>query len=236
MTEAADAERPISKSEFARRRGVTPGRVTQWISEGKITRTSLCGEGRDEKVIESAAVAELRAKLDIHQRLGNGVATRLNLDPPPPAPPQDTPQQAAPMAADNVIAFDAAQRPAPKPVAPTDEVGEAIRREQLESLQRKNRREAIEEAATSGQFADAIAVRQQMGRLAAQMVTAFEGALPELAAAIAAKWQLPQRDVLHLMRTAYRDVRAKQAAAARTDAEAVPPTIETQVAEELAPA
>lgn len=208
-------EAPISKAEFSRRRGVTPGRVSQWLAEGKIDGAAIEGEGPKARIVESIAVAQLRTRLDPHQRLGNGLTTRLNLD-PPPAPP--------------------AQAPAPslKPTASArppevDEVGEAIRREQLESLQRRNRREALEEAAAAGRLADAQAARQEMGRLAARMVTAFEGALAELAEAAAGKFVLPQRDVLHLLRTRYREIRARQSEAAQAELASVPELVETEI-------
>jgi hypothetical protein len=54
----------ISKAEFARRRSVTPGRVSRWIGEGKIFGAALVGEGRSAQIRESVAVAQLRNKLD----------------------------------------------------------------------------------------------------------------------------------------------------------------------------
>jgi hypothetical protein len=230
-------ETSISKSEFARRRNVTPGRVTQWIDEGKISGAALMGEGRTSRIFESIAVDQLRRSLDIHQRLGNGGATHLNLDPPAPAAPRAPGLQLVQPSGGNVLPLDRQTRQAPPAKATTqvDEVGEAIRREQLEALQRKNRREAIDEEAQSGRFTDADASRQEMGRLAARLVTGFEGSLPELASAIAGHFKLPQRDVLHVLRGAYRDARAKQADAAKTAAAAVPEFVEAEVEIEREP-
>jgi hypothetical protein len=67
----------VSKSEFARRRGVSPQRVSQWISEGKISGTAIVGEGRTSKINEAVAVEQLAGRLDTGQRQGNGIATKL---------------------------------------------------------------------------------------------------------------------------------------------------------------
>ena len=59
----------MTKSEFARHRGVVPGRVTQWIAEGKIDCEALVGEGRAERIRVSIAERQLAQRLDIGQRL-----------------------------------------------------------------------------------------------------------------------------------------------------------------------
>ena len=48
-----------------------------------------------------------------------------------------------------------------------------------------------------------------MGRIAGRLVAAFEGVMPELAAAVAAQSTLSQRDALYLMRGAWRAARAR---------------------------
>jgi hypothetical protein len=40
----------VSKSQFAAMRNVTPGRVSQWISDGRIEPSALIGEGRNAKI------------------------------------------------------------------------------------------------------------------------------------------------------------------------------------------
>jgi hypothetical protein len=47
------------------------------------------------------------------------------------------------------------------------------------------------------------------GWIAGRLVAAFEGALPELAAAVAAHTALPQRDALDLLRGSWRTIRAR---------------------------
>ena len=58
--------------------------------------------------------------------------------------------------------------------------------------------ETEEEAARSGRFTDAADAARQMGTLATKMMAVMEGSLPELATAVSARFEIPQRDVLHL--------------------------------------
>ena len=66
------------------------------------------------------------------------------------------------------------------------------------------------------------------------MVTVFEGALPEFAAALAAKFELPQRDVLHLLRGEFRKVRAAAAELLRRQAADLPAMIAIDIESEAA--
>lgn len=75
----ASAKDPLSKSEFAFRRGVTPARVSQWISEGKISGDAIVGSGRHARIDEEVACRQLDAALDLVQRTGNGRFTSLAL-------------------------------------------------------------------------------------------------------------------------------------------------------------
>lgn len=83
----------LSKSEFAAARGVTPGRVSQWISEGKIGPDALAGEGRAARVIVDVANAQLDERLDPSQRYGlNGLKDK-QADPADPPVPRDDKQE-----------------------------------------------------------------------------------------------------------------------------------------------
>jgi hypothetical protein len=185
----------VSKSQFAGMCNVTPGRVSQWISERKIYGDALDGHGRGARIRVSVARAQLNRRLDIGQRLGNGLSTTL----------------AGPDAPHPAVQPDPAPSASSTSPAAVDPVEERIKRERLEQLQRANREAAKKEAAGSGLLTGAEAAAQQMGRIAAQIVTLFEGALPEFSSAIAAKFQVPQRDVLHLLRGEFRKVRANAA-------------------------
>lgn len=206
----------VSKSEFARLSNVSPARVSQWIAEGQIKDDALVGEGRSARVRVSVARAQLRRHLDIGQRMGNGLSTRLD----GPAPEQIEAPLAPGAAPDaQVLPF---QRPAP----PSDPVEEKIKAARLEGLSRDNRKKAEEEAARSGRYTRTDDVAKQFGRLGSQMVNTFEGWLGEAASKIAARFALPQRDVLHLMRAEFRSFRAGASASLRQQAGELPQTVE----------
>lgn len=221
---APDDPDVISKGEFARRRNVTAGRASQWISEGKISGAALVGEGRGASIRESVAVAQLNQKLDIVQRVGNGLMTRL--DPPKPAAapaPVPASDPAAPP-----LPLDAATAAPDFPRA--DPIEEHIKRQRLEQLRRANRKSAEEEAVRAGTLVNAETVSQQFGKLAVQIVTLFDGALAGMAASVSAHTKTPQRDILHLLRADFRKVRADAAAAVRRMAGDLPGTIEQDLA------
>lgn len=200
---AADSD-IITKGEFAERRGVSRARVSQWIKEKKIPPSAIVGEGRGAKIRERLACESLRKKLDPMQLAGNGLGTRLDVLPAKPSAtlaPGAEPNSAAPA---------------------DDQIEDRIKSERLAALQRTNRREAEDEAQRAGRLTDAAAAANEMRRVAGQMLTVFEGSLPELASAIAAKWKLPQRDVLHLLRAEFIKVRAQASATFRKTAESIP--------------
>ena len=63
-------EKVVSKGEFAQICNVSPGRVTQWIHEGKIGSDALVGEGRSAKIIVGLAQRQVRARTDSGQAFG----------------------------------------------------------------------------------------------------------------------------------------------------------------------
>lgn len=188
----------VSKSEFARRRNVSPARVTQWIAAGQISGAALVGEGRGAQIVEELAVEQLRRTRDIDQAHSmNGLGTNLELG---EAPPVVTDPAAPPLPIGNTVESQiAAQR--------------------LEELQRRNRRAAIEETQALGELVSAAAARAQAAREIRQVVTRFEGALGDLANAIAAEFKVTPRDVLHLLRGKFREIRRAGALEARERAE-----------------
>jgi hypothetical protein len=66
------------------------------------------------------------------------------------------------------------------------------------------------------------------------MVAAFDGALGEFASAIAAKSNLSPRDALHILRSAFHEVRARNSQRERQAAEALPKLIDDDGSEEAA--
>ena len=75
-------EKTATKSEFAAACDVHPSRVTQWISEGKISQREMVGSGRSARIRVDAAKKRLKVTLDDVQRTGNGLDTNLDGDGP----------------------------------------------------------------------------------------------------------------------------------------------------------
>jgi hypothetical protein len=197
---------PVSKGEFATIIKVSPGRVSQMISEGKISGDAIVGEGRSAKINVEVARQQIRARTDVGQSLGNGAGTRV--------------YETAPV---TTVADTSSPRP------PT--VDDELRRERLANLRFQNRRAAEEERERQGLYVRTDQVQAEMTKLAAQMLTIFEGAFPDLANALSAKFDLPQRDILHILREQGRAVRQKAADAARKKAVSLPEFIEDRVAD-----
>ncbi|MCS0501390.1 hypothetical protein [Ancylobacter mangrovi] len=206
MTEAPAI---ISKGEFAALTKVSAGRVSQWIAEGKLSGAALVGEGRTARIHVPTAIEQLKLKLDIGQRFGNGLGTRLDV--PSAAPPSPAPAVAV-------------------PPAPADPIEERIKREKLREIEFRNRDAAERELARRGTYMLAREGREQMTAVAAAMLNVFEGALPDFAAAIASRFEVPQRDVLHLLRGELRGIRERASKAARQKMESLPADIIDEVA------
>jgi len=198
---AGDAD-VVSKSRFAELVNVSPARVSQWISEGKVAGDAIVGEGRTAQIRASVACAQLKRTLDISQRFANGATTRLDAAAPLPLPPP------------------AACAPPSAPAA--DPIEDIFRAEKLEQLRRANRKAAREEAEAAGRLTDSDLVRQQMGRIAAQASTVYEGGIPQIAAVIAASPARTHRDIVHLMRSEFKKLRAEAAKSLRRAVEGMP--------------
>jgi hypothetical protein len=211
----------VSKGEFAALIGVTPGRVSQYLAEGKISAKALQGVGRNAKIIVEQAKADLRLTLDVGQRLGNGIETRLDAAPiaAPPAAGVSAP----------TLEFDASASAGTTPPPRLGGLDEQIKQAKLEQIQRANRNAAKAEAESKGALTETEASRQAMTKVASSMLLVFEGGLTDFASAIAAEFKVPQRDVLHLLRREFRKVREAAAKQARKDAAEMPETIETSI-------
>lgn len=208
----AEAELLLSKGDFARLINVTPGRVSQMISEGKIGADALEGEGRYARIKANLARRQIADRTDIGQRHGNGLFTQL--DAPPPATTDRQPMRA--------------------PLA--DPTTAAIAAERLRSLQLKNEREAEDRLAEQGRYVVAAQVQASMNKMAAQLLTIFEGGLADLAAQVAAAHGLVQRDVLHQLRGEFRKVRLKALETLRRDMAGMAPLVADEIADASDPA
>jgi hypothetical protein len=215
----------VSKSEFARLSNVVPGRVTQWISAKQIYGDALVGEGRAARIRVATARAQLKRHLDVGQRLGNGLSTRLDSPPEQPSLLSATNASPAPAEPPQVLPF----------VRPTDVIEEQIKAQRLEGYRRDNRRKAEEEAARSGRYILADDATRQMGRITSQMLNTFEGWQGEVSSKIAAKFSVPQRDVLHLIRSEFRTFRSHTSEALRQQVQEIAEFVEDDLPEVESP-
>jgi hypothetical protein len=68
----------VRKSEFAEMRGVSPGRVSQWIAAGQIDGAAIVGSGQRALINVEIACAQLQERLAVDERFGlNGLSTNL---------------------------------------------------------------------------------------------------------------------------------------------------------------
>ena len=230
----------ISQADLARTLGVTRAAVSQWKSKDILRDDAFTGPGKTGKIIYAVAVEQVRRNRDIGQSLGNGIATRTRVDDaaqvqpavgpdPEPAPVQ---QPSLPMAEAVRVEQTAPEAPAassPTAAPKPDTVEDQLKRAKLEEQLRRNRLKASEEALRQGMLMDADDAREQMARIAGMMLQIFEGSLPDLAAAVAAQFNAPQRDVLHLLRSEFKKVRKTAAMKERVRADDVKKEATTSV-------
>jgi hypothetical protein len=212
----------VSKSEFARLSNVSAARVTQWIADKKIYGEAIVGEGRSSQIRVAAARAQLKRHLDIGQRLGNGLSTTLD------GPAAAAAQIEAPL--DSGAQIMPFQRPSAQD-PPRDPIEEQIKRERLETARRTNRKMAEEEAARSGRYVLAENAAREVGKSVTLVFSSVDGWIAEAASKMSAKFGLPQRDVLHLMRGEFQTFRAKFSATLRKQAESLPEFVEDEMPE-----
>jgi len=217
------AQEHQTQADFARHMGVSRAAVSQWKSRDILRDDAFTQPGKKGKVVVSVAVEQVRRNRDIGQALGNGIETRTSTDAAPAAEPS------AEMPAEEVQPALPVDDAAPVQVEPTaaapvkpkvDTVEDQLKRAKLEQQLRTNRIQASEEALRQGMLVAADDAREQMTRVASMMLQIFEGSLPDLGAAISAQFDIPQRDVLHLLRSEFKKVRATAAMKERARADA----------------
>ena len=216
------AQEHQTQADFARHMGVSRAAVSQWKSRDILRDDAFTQPGKKGKVVVSVAVEQVRRNRDIGQALGNGIETRTSTDAEPTADPADQPaeevQPDLPMADAAPVQAQPTAVPPAKPKA--DTVEDQLKRAKLEQQLRTNRIQASEEALRQGMLVAADDAREQMTRVASMMLQIFEGSLPDLGAAISAQFDIPQRDVLHLLRSEFKKVRATAAMKERARADA----------------
>lgn len=243
------AHQEMSQAEFARAMNVSRAAVSQWKSKDILREDAFTKPGKSGKVIFSVAVEQVRRNRDIGQALGNGLTTRTSCD----APDEIGASDGTSTSADQRLSGNSAQPDLPEPVRhePVDRTQEGdqpasvnasipkpntiedqLKRAKLEEQLRRNRIQASEEALRSGLLMSSDEAREQMARIAGQVLQLFEGALPDFAARIAEKFGVPQRDVLHLLREETRKLRSSAAEKEKERARAMPKSTVVSVTED----
>jgi predicted XRE-type DNA-binding protein len=215
------AQQEMSQADFARAMNVSRAAVSQWKSKNILREDAFTKPGKSGKVIYHVALEQVRRNRDIGQSLGNGITTRTSVDADPPAPSPVAPAQAElPRIVPPAASPESA---APAPTVPrVDTVEDQLKRARLEEQLRRNRMGAAEEAARQGTLISADDARAQMSKVAASVMQVFVGALPDFAQRIAEEFDVPQRDVLHVLREELRRVRKNAADKERDQADATP--------------
>lgn len=189
----------VTKGEFAKLVNLSPGRVSQMISEGKLT-DCLVGEGRDARIDAPKAIEKLKLRRDPGQALGNGAKATL--------------------VAPATQAFAAA------PQSESDDISLKLQRAKLQEAEFRNRKLREEERAREGFYVRAEDVQAETAKLATRLLQLFEGGLTDVATEISSAFKVPQRDVLHLLKKRFRDVRTNVSAELAEEAAALPGTID----------
>lgn len=191
----------MSKADFARHIGVSDVRVSQYVRQGIIGPDALVGEGRSARVVVEKAVAQIRARRNVGQALGNGLATRLET-------------------AERPLVGDT-QLPARDP-----DTAELIQRERLVAEQRKNRLAEVDEAQRLGELVTTEDMRRELGKALQRQQNVFTGMVPDFANAISAQYGMPARDLVHLLRKVMNEKRGEAATIEAAAADAMPQTVE----------
>ncbi|MFN3646249.1 MAG: excisionase family DNA-binding protein [Gemmobacter sp.] len=200
----------LSTTDLAAELGVSKGRVSQWVSEGKL-RGTFTGDGRARRFDLAAVQVALNRSLDVAQALGNGRQTleRIGAISAPP-PPADDADDTAGMDADIKRRYDIAR---------------AMRIEEQARAARydNDQREATLVLASEVQAQ----VLAQIGQELAQIDGFLRQVSVELAEALGAQRQ----QVRAILNAAWRRHRGERAAAAAMRADAAKLTAAEQEAD-----
>lgn len=180
----------VSKGDFAGIIGVSPGRISQYIADGKIFGDALVGEGRSARIHVERARSQLGKTLDPSQRFGaNGAGARR--------------------------ASIASEAPASEPAAGTppviDPVVDAVAAERLKQQRLTTARMEREEALAVGRYVLTDDARMAQTKAVVEAFKVMEVAIQEMAKAIAANHGVTHRDAVLTLQKAFRDTREKQA-------------------------
>jgi hypothetical protein len=208
----------VTKSAFAAIVGVSAARVSEWLAEKKISGDALVGTGCRARINVAIAREQLRKNLDPRQHLGMNGKARLD------GPAAFTgPRQARPAITVGGTIGPAASGARCEAEAPVED---RIKNERLEKLALSNAKEREAAAARSGRYILADDARLATGRAVGRLLTTVEAGLTEFANAIMANPPGSPRGALRMLRTAWREIRVRNAKAIGAEAFDLPATIE----------
>lgn len=195
----------VTKGDFAALIGVSPGRISQYIAEGKIFGDALVGEGRSARICVERARSQLSKTLEPSQRFGaNGVAGKRVAEVAAAAPPSD-------------------QRPEPPS---SDPYVDAIAAERFKQQRLTTARMERDEALAVGRYVLADDARMAQTKAVVEAFKVMEVAVQEMAKAISAQHGVPHRDAVLTLQKAFRDTREKQARQFSDLADTLPKLVE----------
>jgi DNA-binding transcriptional regulator YdaS (Cro superfamily) len=177
----------VSKSAFAALRGVSPGRVSQWISEGKLSGPAIEGEGRNALINVAIACQQLGVTLDPVQSAVNGKQSAVGQAP-------------------------AGDQQSLEPEAFTDQRRMTkAKADQAEMAAERSRREFDAE---TGRYMHTAQAEVAWSKILGKLIAELEAAIPNLASDVArALGSSDAKTATVALRNAFRAWRAKQAEA-----------------------
>jgi hypothetical protein len=196
-----------TKGEFARRKHRAASCVSGWISAGRISSAAIIGTGQRALIWVERAEADLAAELIPGQQ-------QAQVFPANERTPVDEAAQASEDGCDGSPAM---------PITSDLEIDRA-RRAKADANRAEHDAEAARRklALDAGRYVDAAEAGAQVAMTTAETVNLISGALPNLAAALSERFQLPQKDVLRLLRDEFRNARARAASKLRDGAAKLP--------------
>jgi len=198
----------MSKGEFAAHIGVSPGRISQYIAEGKINGDAIEGAGRYARIRADVAKHQLQRFLDPSQRFGaNGAAALAGARAPAESA---SPPRPVPLAAAMPTERQAEQSPS-LPLVPSDATQDELAQLRLRRERIATEKAEREEMLELGRYMLTEVARREMGRVAAEAFKVMERGIAELAKDMAAQFGVPQHDAQHAMLKSFRNVRAEAA-------------------------
>lgn len=195
----------LSATELADKIGLSKGRISQLVSEGKLAGCYV-GDGRQRRFDLEKSVRALKGSLDPAQMLGNGSETKRRLAElaRTGAETQETPRAASPRADSPLSSGDNDRY----------ELARAAKAEEdLRAMRLRNGRE-------EGLYVYAAEVERQVASVLSQEIAEFENVLRDGARAVADKLGVDFKAARKILIDHWREHRAKRSTQLAGDAEA----------------